>query len=88
MARYRTTKYVYWPYVPEDGDPKPEVFETTNFSEAHVEYLGLVAMQIHEKALIERCSFDVFNEYVNDWVPMFESFVHQTAESHGLEPIR
>lgn len=91
MAKNRHTepfRVVVDNYWPRTADDPHNCFYFEFFDAAQARYLKYIVDQVMETRLIERVSFERYNEYTGKYHPMFESFVHQSVESHGLDPNR
>ena len=80
---FRVRVFDSWP-VDEYTTVEDKYFEY--FDGAQVFYLKAIMDQVLETRLIERISFERFNKYTGQYHEMFDSFCHQTVESHGLNP--
>ena len=78
---FRVVVNTYWPRT--SGDTC-NVFYHDYFESAQARYMKLLVDQVMETRLIMRISFECLNSNMGVYVPMFESFVRQTPESHGL----
>lgn len=78
---FRVVVNTYWPRT--SGDTC-NVFYHEYLDSAQARYMKLLVDQVMETRLIMRIAIERRNERLGTYVPMFESFVHQTPESHGL----
>jgi hypothetical protein len=78
---FRVVVDTYWPRTSGDSH---NIFYHEYFDSAQARYMKLLIDQVMETRLIMHIAFERRNEHTNTYVPMFESFVHQTPESHGL----
>lgn len=80
---FRVVVDTYWPRTP---DTSHNAFYHEYFEGAQARYMKLLVDQVMETRLVEHISFERYNEHTGQYHPMFESFVHQTVEPHGLKP--
>lgn len=70
---------------PCDGYTTRNAYYFEHYEEAQARYLQYVIAQVFETKLLMRVAFERYNEHTGKYHPMFEAFVNQTPESHGLK---